>query len=55
MKKNKHPNEEKHVLFFILRCKEIGMEVKRDLIIDDFCRIYNEMKNGKRNILKKMI
>ena len=51
--KIKFPNKEKEIFNFIDRCKEIGINLNMNLIIEEFCCICPEMKKCSKNTLRK--
>ncbi len=51
--KLKYPKAEKKLIAFIYKCLEIGIVLNIDLIIKELCRIQPDVKNKKRNTLRK--
>ena len=37
--KVKYPNKEEEILYFIIKCKEIGIILNPNLVIQEYCRI----------------
>ena len=53
--KLKYPNKGKEIMFFILKCNEIGIILNMKLIIEECFRICPEMKNYSYILLRKWI
>ena len=51
--KVKYPIKEKEMLNFINRCKEIGIHLNMNLIIEEFCSLCPDMKSYSKNSLRK--
>ena len=51
--KVKFPNKEKDIFLFINRCKEIGIKLNMNLIIEEFCSVCPYMKKYSKNSLRK--
>ena len=51
--KVKFPSKEKEIVLFINRCKEIGINLNMNLIIEEFCCLCPYMKKYSKNTLRK--
>ena len=46
--KIKYPNKEEEILYFIIKCKEIGIILNPNLVIQEYCRICHEIKKNSK-------
>ena len=51
--KVKFLSKEKEICLFINRCKEIGIKLNMNLIIEEFCCLCPQMKKYSKNTLRK--
>ena len=51
--KVKYPIKKKEIFLFINRCKEIGIKLNMNLIIEEFCCLCPQMKKYSKNTLRK--
>ena len=51
--KVKNNNKEEEVLHFIIKCKEIGIILTPNLVIEEYCRIFPEMEKYSKSSLRK--
>ena len=51
--KVKNRNKEEEVLNFIIKCKEIGINLNPNLVIEEYCRICPEIKKNTKTCLRK--
>ena len=51
--KVKYPIKEKEIFLFINRCKEIGIKLNMNLIIEEICCLCPQMKQYSKNTLRK--
>ena len=51
--KVKFHNKEKEIFQFIRRCKEIGINLNKNLIIEEFCNLCPDVKQYSKNSLRK--
>jgi len=52
-KKVKYLKKEEEVMYFIIKCKEIGIILNSNLIIEEYCRICPDVKNNSYSSLRK--
>lgn len=51
--KRKYPVQEKEIINFIFKCKEIGIPLNTNIIIEELYRICPTIKNNSKNSLRK--
>ena len=51
--KVKHRKKEEEVLYFIIKCKEIGIILTPNLVIEEYSRICPEMEKYSKSSLRK--
>jgi len=52
-KKVKYPKKEEELMYFIIKCKEIGIFLNSNLIIEEYCRICPDVNKNSNSSLRK--